>query len=85
MPVFVASQNGMSAGIVTFNGEQQCLIENPLNEQRRSYPELEPFFDRDRWHEPVFVKNLENVQGDERDAIIFSERYASPSGTSASG
>ncbi len=60
------------AGVVTFNGEQQRLIENLLDEQRRSYPELEPFFDRDRWHEPVFVKNLENVQGDERDAIIFS-------------
>lgn len=61
-----------SLGIVTFNGEQQRLIENLLDEQRRSYPELEPFFDRDRWHEPVFVKNLENVQGDERDAVIFS-------------
>lgn len=61
-----------SLGIVTFNGEQQRLIENLLDEQRRSYPELESFFDRDRWHEPVFVKNLENVQGDERDAIIFS-------------
>ncbi|MGE8131682.1 DUF3320 domain-containing protein [Methylobacterium sp. NPDC080182] len=61
-----------SLGIVTFNGEQQRLIENLLDEQRRSYPDLEPFFDKDRWHEPVFVKNLENVQGDERDAIIFS-------------
>lgn len=61
-----------SLGVVTFNGEQQRLIENLLDEQRRSYPELEPFFDKDRWHEPVFVKNLENVQGDERDAIIFS-------------
>ncbi|MGU3361954.1 DUF3320 domain-containing protein [Methylobacterium sp. M6A4_1b] len=61
-----------SLGIVTFNGEQQRLIENLLDEQRRSSPELEPYFDRDRWHEPVFVKNLENVQGDERDAILFS-------------
>ncbi len=66
------AQERRSLGIVTFNGEQQRLIENLLDEQRRSYPELEPFFDRDRWHEPVFVKNLENVQGDERDAIIFS-------------
>lgn len=66
------AQERRSLGIVTFNGEQQRLIENLLDEQRRSYPELEPFFDRDRWHEPVFVKNLENVQGDERDTIIFS-------------
>ncbi|MCJ2036131.1 DUF3320 domain-containing protein [Methylobacterium sp. J-068] len=61
-----------SLGVVTFNGEQQRLIENLLDEQRRAHPELEPFFDRERWHEPVFVKNLENVQGDERDVIIFS-------------
>ncbi|KQP49025.1 DUF3320 domain-containing protein [Methylobacterium sp. Leaf108] len=61
-----------SLGIVTFNGEQQRLIENLLDERRRADPELEPYFDRDRWHEPVFVKNLENVQGDERDAILFS-------------
>ena len=66
------AQERRSLGIVTFNGEQQRLIENLLDEQRRSYPELEPYFDKDRWHEPVFVKNLENVQGDERDAIIFS-------------
>ncbi|WP_244479920.1 DUF3320 domain-containing protein [Methylobacterium sp. Leaf94] len=69
-PSFAEEQR--SLGVVTFNGEQQRLIENLLDEQRRSYPELEPFFDKDRWHEPVFVKNLENVQGDERDAIIFS-------------
>ncbi|WP_244479929.1 DUF3320 domain-containing protein [Methylobacterium sp. Leaf94] len=61
-----------SLGIVTFNGEQQRLIENLLDAQRRSDPELEPYFDRDRWHEPVFVKNLETVQGDERDVILFS-------------
>lgn len=61
-----------SLGIVTFNGEQQRLIENLLDAERRATPDLEPFFDRERWHEPVFVKNLENVQGDERDAILFS-------------
>lgn len=61
-----------SIGIVTFNGEQQRLIENLLDQERRSHPELESFFDPTRWHEPVFVKNLENVQGDERDVILFS-------------
>ena len=61
-----------SLGIVTFNGEQQQLIENLLDAERRSDPELEPYFDRDRWHELVFVKNLETVQGDERDVILFS-------------
>jgi very-short-patch-repair endonuclease len=65
-----------SIGIVTFNGEQQRLIENLLDAERRSDPALEPFFDPARWHEPVFVKNLENVQGDERDTIIFSVAVA---------
>ncbi|WP_222184067.1 DUF3320 domain-containing protein [Geminicoccus harenae] len=61
-----------SLGIVTFNAEQQRLIENLLDQERRAHPEIEPFFSSEQWHEPVFVKNLENVQGDERDAIIFS-------------
>ena len=61
-----------SIGIVTFNGEQQRLIENLLDQERRRHPDLEPFFDPTRWPEPVFVKNLENVQGDERDVILFS-------------
>ncbi|KQP59278.1 DUF3320 domain-containing protein [Methylobacterium sp. Leaf112] len=69
-PAFAVERR--SLGIVTFNGEQQRLIENLLDEQRRAHPDLEPYFDRDHWHEPVFVKNLENVQGDERDAILFS-------------
>ncbi|MGD9507786.1 MAG: DUF3320 domain-containing protein [Geminicoccaceae bacterium] len=61
-----------SLGIVTFNGEQQRLIENLLDQERRTNPDIERFFDPARWHEPVFVKNLENVQGDERDIILFS-------------
>lgn len=65
-----------SIGIVTFNGEQQRLIENLLDAERRSDPSLELYFDALRWHEPVFVKNLENVQGDERDTIIFSVAVA---------
>jgi len=65
-----------SLGVVTFNAEQQRLVENLLDQERRSYPELEDFFDRARWHEPVFVKNLENVQGDERDVILFTVAVA---------
>jgi hypothetical protein len=61
-----------SLGIVTFNADQQRLIEDLLDEQRRAHPDLEMFFDKERCSEPVFVKNLENVQGDERDLIIFS-------------
>jgi very-short-patch-repair endonuclease len=64
--------NKRSLGVVTFNSLQQKLIEDLLDEARRSNPGLERFFSAEQWHEPVFVKNLENVQGDERDTIIFS-------------
>ena len=63
-----------SIGIVTFNAEQQALIENLLDEERRKNPSLERFFSDDL-DEPVFVKNLESVQGEERDIIIFSLTY----------
>lgn len=61
-----------SIGVVTFNGDQQRLIENMLDQARRSDPALEPHFDKNQAREPILVKNIENVQGDERDVIIFS-------------
>lgn len=64
----------LSVGIVTFNAEQQTLIENLLDEERRKHPWIEPYF-ADSELEPVFVKNLESVQGDERDIIFFSTTY----------
>ncbi|MEX2480465.1 MAG: DUF3320 domain-containing protein, partial [Gammaproteobacteria bacterium] len=69
-PAFASAK--LSLGVVTFNSEQMRLIENLLDQARRNEPDIEPFFDSGQWHEPVFVKNLENVQGDERDIIIFS-------------
>ena len=61
-----------SIGVVTFNSEQQRLIENMLDQERRSDPSLEPHFDRSQSGEAILVKNIENIQGDERDIIIFS-------------
>ena len=61
-----------SIGIVTFNAEQQKLIENLLDAERMTDPALERHWDKSQTTEPVFVKNLENVQGDERDVIYFS-------------
>ncbi|WAJ26304.1 DUF4011 domain-containing protein [Antarcticirhabdus aurantiaca] len=58
-------------GVITFNSQQQALIQDLLDDERREDPRLEWFFDDERL-EPVFVKNLENVQGDERDVILFS-------------
>ena len=64
-----------SIGVVTFNSEQQSLIENLLDEARASNPEIEWAFSSDSVLEPIFVKNLETVQGDERDVILFSITY----------
>ena len=58
-------------GVITFNSQQQSLIEDLLDQKRREFPELEWFFTLDRV-EPTVVKNLENVQGDERDVMLFS-------------
>lgn len=60
-----------SIGVITFNAPQQELILDLLDAERRVRPHLEWFFSDDR-HEPVIVKNLENVQGDERDVMVFS-------------
>ena len=66
-----------SYGVVTFSQAQQQLVENLLDEERRKYPEIEIHFNDEPPvdGEPVFVKNLENVQGDERDVIFFSICY----------
>lgn len=58
-------------GIITFNAQQQSLIMDLLDAARRDDPDLEWFFAEERV-EPTIVKNLENVQGDERDVILFS-------------
>lgn len=64
----------LTVGIVTFNTEQQSLIENLLDDERRKHPWIEAYF-ADSELEPVFVKNLESVQGDERDIMYFSMTY----------
>ncbi|MBC7545828.1 MAG: DUF3320 domain-containing protein, partial [Candidatus Sericytochromatia bacterium] len=59
-------------GVVTFSMAQQHLVMDLLDEQRVRFPEIEGHF---AGSEAVFVKNLENVQGDERDEIYFSICY----------
>ncbi|WP_238121316.1 MULTISPECIES: DUF3320 domain-containing protein [unclassified Xanthobacter] len=58
-------------GIITFNAQQQALIQDLLDAARAEAPEIEWFFSDERF-EPTIVKNLENVQGDERDVMFFS-------------
>lgn len=67
-------ESGLTIGVVTFNAEQQKLIEDMLDDARRKDPRLEPYFAEEEL-EPLFVKNLESVQGDERDLIYFSITY----------
>ena len=62
-----------SIGVVTFNVNQQSLIEDMLNDMLRKNADLEVV--ATQMHEPIFIKNLENVQGDERDVILFSVGY----------
>ena len=62
-----------SIGVVTFSVVQQSLVEDLLNDLFINNPELEIL--ALECEEPLFIKNLENVQGDERDVILFSVGY----------
>lgn len=62
-----------SIGVVAFSKQQSDLIEDILTEALAKYPELEKANINST--EPLFIKNLENVQGDERDIILFSVGY----------
>ncbi len=63
----------LSIGIVSFSKVQQNLIEDILSEELDRHPDLKDVALGGK--EPLFVKNLENVQGDERDVILFSVGY----------
>ncbi|WP_373057945.1 AAA domain-containing protein [Zunongwangia sp. H14] len=66
--------NTGSIGVVTFSSVQATLISDLIDERLQKEPEFESFFDVAN-PEYIFVKNLENVQGDERDVILFSVGY----------
>ncbi|MHC8442000.1 MAG: DUF4011 domain-containing protein [Candidatus Eutrophobiaceae bacterium] len=63
-----------SIGVITVNSQQQKLIEDLLDAKRNEDPSLEPHFSENAY-ESVFVKNIETVQGDERDVCFFSITY----------
>ena len=68
----------MSIGVVCFSISQQSLLEDVIDDRRRK----NPVFDKmllENTNEPFFIKNLETVQGDERDIIIFSIGYGKDS------
>lgn len=66
---------GDTLGVAAFSIRQRDAILDALEKARRESPETEAFFTAHP-EEPFFVKNLENVQGDERDCIMISIGYA---------
>lgn len=64
----------LTLGVVTFNQAQQNLIEKLLDARRRISAALDQAIAA-ATQEPLFIKNIENVQGDERDVIYFSITY----------
>ena len=80
----IATRPNESLGIVTLNIKQRDLIAELLEERLKSVRGADSY--RDHWAvegQPLFIKNLENVQGDERDAIVISTTFGKPAGSSA--
>lgn len=69
----------LSLGVVAFSTAQRQAIQDALELKTRQYPDVEVYF-KSHPHEPFFVKNLENVQGDERDVIFISIGYGRSEG-----
>ena len=80
--IFRERENNETIGVITFNSTQRDQIENYIDEElfkRSRYQkqfEQELFRTEDGEDKSLFVKNIENVQGDERDIIVFSMGYA---------
>ena len=73
---FMKRYRNRSLGIATMNIKQRMLIEGEMERAFENDPEARAY--EEKWRgglEPFFVKNLENVQGDERDTILISTVY----------
>lgn len=68
------TRSEFSVGIVTFSKSQADMVTEVLEQRRREDQVLDRFLREDKV-ENVFVKNIENVQGDERDIILISVGY----------
>jgi very-short-patch-repair endonuclease len=73
-PLIDAEGHFPSIAVITLNAEQQKLIEDLLDKARAQNPAIERFFAEDAT-EPVVIKNLETVQGDERDIVLLGIGY----------
>ena len=63
--------NTKSLGVGTFNLNQRRLIDDYLEIERKKNPDIEEYFSEKKF-EKFFIKNLETIQGDERDVIFVS-------------
>ena len=65
-----------SLGVVAMNSTQQNDIEQVIEELSKEDALFQGLLEKDqKKHETLFIKNLENVQGDERDVIFISMTY----------
>ncbi len=80
--IFATRKNNESIGIITFNSDQQTCIADAIDDEARLDADFRAAITKERYRldggedTGLFIKNLENVQGDERDIIIFSIGYA---------
>ena len=76
------THSGETVGIITFGMEQQSCIEDAIDRECKRDVEFRTAYlkesnrKEDGQDVSLFIKNIENVQGDERDVIIFSIGYA---------
>ena len=80
--IFKTRKENESIGIITFNSDQQTCIADAIDKEAQRDPDFRVAVANERMRldggedTSLFIKNLENVQGDERDIIIFSIGYA---------
>ncbi|WP_394808651.1 DUF3320 domain-containing protein [Nitrosomonas sp.] len=71
---FAKTHPDKSLGVAAFSVAQRDAIRDLIDEYRRKHQEVEYFFSVSK-HDSFFVKNLESIQGDERDVIFISVGY----------
>ena len=80
--IFNERTENESIGIITFNSDQQSCIADMIDKECTKDPVFRSFITKEKLRTEngedtsIFIKNLENVQGDERDIVIFSIGYA---------
>ena len=80
--IFATRKNNESIGIITFNADQQTCIADMIDKECAKDTDFRSAMLKEKLRlengedTSIFIKNLENVQGDERDIIIFSIGYA---------